>query len=110
MRKTLLLFGLLLAACAKPPEDIAAAVVPHSSFAGRSCAELDSLAVAKQAELTQLETNQRATATEDKNSMSAIHIPVGSLRGGDREEDVARAKGEVKAIWEARRLRVCAAS
>lgn len=81
--------------------------MPASSFSYRSCGELASLAVAKQAELAELETLQRKTAEEDKNAMSAIHIPVGSIRGGDREADVARAKGEVQAVSEARRLKGC---
>lgn len=110
MRKTLLICGLLLTACAKPPEDIAATAVPASSFSERSCDELASLAAAKQAELADLEVLQAATAKEDKDSMSAIHIPVGSIRGGDREADVARAKGEVRAISEARRFKGCGTS
>ena len=110
MKKTMLLCTLLLSACARPPEEIAPAAVPHSSYSDRTCVELASLAASKSSDLADLEVRQRAAAKEDKDSMSAIHIPVGSIRGGDREPDVARAKGEVLAISEARRVRGCAAS
>ena len=90
MKKTMLLCTLLLAACAKPPEDIVPAVVPHSSYSDRTCVELASLAASKRSDLVELGVGQRAAAKEDKDSMSAIHIPVGTIRGGDREPDVAR--------------------
>jgi hypothetical protein len=75
--------------------------VPHTSFFDRACAELDSLAAAKRAELAQLESNRRTTATEGKNS-------IGSLKGGEREKDAAGTRGPANS--KAHRCKSCGAS
>ena len=109
MKRIVIPITLLLAGCAKPPEEIVAANVPVDPYARQSCAELSTLQVQKQQSLSQLETIQRATAQEDSDSMKAIHIPVGSIRGGDKEEEIARTKGELNAIASARQSAGCGA-
>ncbi|MGV3548965.1 hypothetical protein [Rhizobium sp.] len=98
---------LLLAACAKPPEEIAAAAVPTAPYMGKSCAELAALEAKAQRALADVEERQRVTAQEDRDSMWAVHMPVGTMRYGDREREVAVAKGELKAIAAARQSGGC---
>lgn len=107
MKRILISLGLLLAGCAKPPEDITAAVVPVTPYMGKSCVELAALEANGQRVLADVEARQRATVKEDRDAMWAVHVPVGSLRGGDREREVAAAKGELRAISAARQSGGC---
>jgi|CZCA01.1.fsa_nt_gi hypothetical protein len=107
MKRILIPSILLLTACAKPPEDIAAAVVPTAPYMGKSCAELAALDTKGRQVLAEVEGRQRATAQEDRDAMWAVHIPMGSLRRGDREKEVASAKGDLNAIASARRAGGC---
>lgn len=79
IRRILLLICLVLSACAKPPEQVAAEVMPASSFSDRSCRQLASLAVTKQAELAELETLQRErlrkTITQCRPSIFPLAAP-----------------------------------
>jgi hypothetical protein len=107
MKRILIPVVLLLTACAKPPEDIAAAVVPVGPYVQKSCVELAALHVERRQALSELEARQRATAQEDRDAMWAVHIPMATVRGGDKAEEVASAKGELEAIASARRSGGC---
>jgi hypothetical protein len=110
MKKIVVCAAMLLAAgCAKQPEDIAAAPVAADPYMQMQCAQLSSLKMQKEAELSKLEVEQKKTAEHDKAAMSVIHIPVASMTGKDNEEGVARAKGEVQAINSAYQSKSCAA-
>ena len=102
--------SVLLMGCAKPPEDIVAATVPHGQFTRTGCDELAILADMKRNDLSKLEEEQRAIAQEDRDSMWAIHVPVGSLRGNDRKDEIALIKGEVRSIANAQRTKACESS
>lgn len=98
---------LLLTACAKPPEDISAVAIPVDPYMQKSCAELAATHVERRRALDELEARQRATAQEDRDAMWAVHVPVGSIRRGDKEKEIAFAKGELQAIASARRAGGC---
>ena len=107
MKRALIPVVLLLTACAKPPEDIAAAAVPVDPYIRKSCVELAALHAERRRALGELEARQRATAQEDRDAMWAVHIPMASVRGGDKEEEVASAKGELQAVASALRAGGC---
>lgn len=108
MKRILLPLTLLvLTACAKPPEEIAAAAKPSTPYLGKSCTELAAMEAKGQRDLADIEARQRATVQDDRDAMWAVHIPVGSLLGGDREQEVASAKGDMQAISAARQSQRC---
>jgi starvation-inducible outer membrane lipoprotein len=100
---------LLAAGCAKRPEEIIAAAVPAESYMQMQCAQLASLKVQKEAELGKLSEHQAKVAEHDKAAMYVLHVPMGTITQGDKEEQVARAKGEVQAINTAYQSKNCAA-
>jgi hypothetical protein len=63
-----------------------------------SCAELIEDRSARKIEQARLEQAQHQAAEHDKAAMSVIHIPVASMAGKDREDEVARGKGELQAL------------
>jgi hypothetical protein len=107
MKRALIPIIVLLTGCAKPPEDIVAAAVPADPYVRKSCVELAALHVERRQVLTELEARQRATAQEDRDAMWAVHVPMASIRGGDKEKDIAAAKGELQAIASASRSSGC---
>ena len=110
MKKIVICAAMLLAAgCAKRPEDIAAKPVAVDTYMQMQCAQLAQLKMQKDAELTAVSKKQSDVADQDAAAMGVVHVPVGSMVGNDREEDVARAKGEVQAINSAYQSKNCAA-
>jgi len=110
MKKIVLCAAMLLAAgCAKRPEEIMATPVTADSYMQMQCPQLSALKAQKEATLAKLEKKQTNTAAYDRAWMVIVHVPVASMSGGDKEEDVARTKGEVQAINAAYRSRGCAA-
>lgn len=108
MKKIVLCAAMLLAAgCAKRPEEIAATPVAVDPYMQMQCSQLSSVKMQKEAQLAELEKAQKKAADHDKAAMSVIHIPVASMAGHDKEEDVARAKGEVQAINSAHQSKRC---
>lgn len=63
-----------------------------------SCAELLASRAGKKVEQARLEQAQHEAAEHDKAAMSVIHVPIASMAGQDREDHVARGKGELAAI------------
>lgn len=109
MKKIVICAAMLLAAgCAKRPEDIAAIPVASDTYMQMECPQLVQLKTQKDAELAALEKHQKQVADHDAAAMAVIHVPVGSMSGGDKEEQVARAKGEVQAITSAYQSKNCA--
>jgi hypothetical protein len=88
----------LIAGCARQPDQIAASPVATDRYLQMSCAELLANSSAKKIEQAHLEQVQHEAAEHDKAAMGVIHIPVASMAGKDREEEVARGKGELQAF------------
>jgi hypothetical protein len=110
MKKIVICAAMLLAAgCAKRPEDIMATPVAVDTYMQMQCPQLVQLKMQKDAELAQLEKEQKETADQDAAAMAVIHVPVGSMSGNDREKEVGRTKGEVQAINSAYQSKSCAA-
>jgi hypothetical protein len=90
--------ALLAAGCARQPDQIAASPVTADRYLQMSCAELLADRAGRKIEQARLEQAQHKAAEHDKAAMSVIHVPVASMTGQDREDEVARGKGELAAI------------
>jgi hypothetical protein len=106
-RMSLCAVTLLAAGCARQPDQIAASPVAVDRYLQMSCAELLASRAGKKAEQARLEQAQHEAAERDKAAMGVIHIPVASMAGQDREDEVARGKGELAAIDAAIRSNGC---
>jgi starvation-inducible outer membrane lipoprotein len=98
--KRLVVFAmsLLIAGCARQPEQIAASPIAGDRYLQMSCTELLANRSRKTIEQARLEQAQHQAAEHDKAAMSVIHVPVASMAGKDREDEVARGKGELQAL------------
>lgn len=108
MKKLVICAAVLLAAgCAKRPENIKPTPVAADTYAAMQCPQLAQLKTQKEAELAQLEEHQKQVANDDFSAMVVFHVPAASLGGKDKEEQVARVKGEVQAIDSVYRTNNC---
>lgn len=98
---------LLLASCAKRPDEIMAEPIAVDPYMQMDCATLASMKGQKEAELRSAEAAQLEASQRDAAAMSIIHVPLASMQGHDIEEKVARAKGEVQAINSAYQSKSC---
>lgn len=97
-RLAMFAMSLLIAGCARQPDQIAARPVRPDRYLQMSCAELLANRSAKKIEQARLEQSQHEAAEYDKAAMGVIHIPVASMSGKDRAEEVALGKGELRAL------------
>jgi hypothetical protein len=98
---------LLLAGCAKRPEEILAEPIAADPYMQMDCSSLGSVKAQKDAELRRLEAVQMKTAQRDAASMSILHIPLASWQGHDVGPQLARAKGEAQAVNAAYQSKGC---
>ena len=98
---------LLLAGCAKMPEDISASQVSADPYMQMSCERLASERAAKQAEYDRVAKIQEETSKRDEAWMAIVHVPVASMSNGDNEPQIASLKGQLNAISQASRAKGC---
>jgi len=108
MKKLPLCALLLLAGCARQPDDIVAVSVPTDSYMQISCPDLATQKADKQQELDGLSSKQAEVANRDAAWMTIVHVPVASMTQGDNAKEIARLKGEVGAIDQAYQSKGCA--
>lgn len=97
----------LAAACARRPDDIAAADIPASAYSHMACPQLASERRTEEARLAGLAAAQNSAATHDAVGVLLIGVPTGSLTGGNKETDVAVSKGKIAALDSAQRAKRC---
>lgn len=102
MKKAMTIFAVLsmvmITGCATRPGAITALAVNSSDYAGLSCDQAKrSLSEVSQKEKA-LTDRQNMTASFDEVGVFLFALPLGSLFGGDRQGDLARAKGESIAL------------
>ncbi len=109
MRKQLALILPLaiLASCAKRPDAIVPVDIPMGAYTNLSCKELDQELLKEQLKLAAVSKEQNQAATGDAVGVFLIGVPASSVFGGDKEGDVAVAKGKVQAIENARMSKGC---
>jgi len=102
----------LLAAtsCAKRPDAIVPVDIPMAAYTGSSCPVLAAELVKEQENLAAVSKAQNDAATGDAVGVFLIGVPTSSTFGGDKEGQVAVAKGKVQAIQNAMRSKNCASS
>ena len=100
MNRTYLgLFGILLiSACAKQPDQIAAVEVGADSYSRYSCSQLESEKTKISQELENLSARQKSAASGHAWGVLLLGLPLSSMSGGDQEALIAVAKGKVQAI------------
>lgn len=111
MKTKTIAFGvcaLLLAACATPPENVAAAKIPAGSYAPLDCAALAKEEEAASYAVASLSASQNEAAAGDAVGVLLLGVPVSSALGGDKETDLSLAKGKFEAIKAERLRKGCA--
>lgn len=97
--KTVTLLGvLLISACAKKPDQIAAVDVGADAYSRYSCNQLASEKTKISQELENLSARQKSAASGDAWGVFLLGLPLSSMSGGDQEALIAVAKGKLQAI------------
>lgn len=98
MKKTLLIAALLLSACAKQPDKIAAIEVSGDPYRGYSCKQLKSEHLKISQELEAASADQKRAAEGDALGVFLLGLPVSSMSGSDKEATIAVAKGRINEL------------
>ena len=99
--------ALLLAACAKAPDQIAAADIDDSAYVTKSCRDLAADRLQITQALDNLSADQKKAKTGDAWGVFLLGLPLSSMSGGDKETAIAIAKGKIQAIDRARERKHC---
>lgn len=93
-----LAFGLAVSLCAKRPDAIVPVDVPMAAYSNLDCQALAREYLKEQASLSAVSKQQHDAATGDAVGVFLVGVPMSSTFGGDKEGQVAVAKGKVNAI------------
>lgn len=105
------LAGLLAAtSCAKRPDAIVPVDIPMAAYTGSACPVLATELAKEKQSLAAVSDLQNQAATGDAVGVFLIGVPASSTFGGDKEGQVAVAKGKVQAIQNAMRSKNCSSS
>jgi hypothetical protein len=88
----------MLAACARQTREIEAAPVEPGLFSGMSCLRLVKERARRSQALIFAGAAQDQVSADDSLRTLGIPTPAGTLFDGDREPEVARLKGELRAV------------
>lgn len=89
---------LVISACAKKPDQIAAVDIGTDAYARYSCTQLVSEKTKISQELENLSAKQKSAASGDAWGVFLLGLPLSSMSGGDQEALIAVAKGKVQAL------------
>jgi hypothetical protein len=103
----LLALALALSACAKRPDAIVPADIPMAAYTHLNCEQLAQEYMKEQTNLTAVSKAQSDAATGDAVGVFLVGVPMSSTFGGDKEGQVAVAKGKVQAIQSAMTSKAC---
>lgn len=96
-----------LAACASRPDAIRPVDIPVAAYSGNDCKALAAELLKEQNNLTIVSKQQNSAATGDAVGVFLVGVPLSSTLGGDKEGEVAVAKGKVLAIENAIKAKGC---
>jgi hypothetical protein len=88
----------VVAACARHPQDIRASSYPSSALEGIECPDLKKRLDIKEYELTQVSEVQTTAWRRDKIGVALLGLPIGSMGVGDEKAKISGLKGEIAAI------------
>ncbi len=89
---------LLVAACAKSPDKIAARTVSNAAWLNRACADLAGDYARIDTDLAALEVKQKKAARADVAALIIVGIPVTWMYKGNKADEIAERRGELAAI------------
>ncbi|UDF29702.1 UNVERIFIED_ORG: hypothetical protein LHK14_19700 [Roseateles sp. XES5] len=95
--------------CAKRPDAIVPADIPMAAYTGQDCPALQVELAKENAALHAVSKQQHDAANGDAFGVFLIGVPMSSTFGGDKEGQVAVAKGKVQAIENAMKMKKCVA-
>lgn len=95
--------------CAKRPDAIVPADIPMAAYTGQTCPALQTELAKEKAALSAVSKQQHDAANGDAFGVFLIGVPMSSTFGGDKEGQVAVAKGKVQAIENAMKSKGCGA-
>ena len=109
MKKLIIAASILaaLASCAKRPDAIVPVDIPMAAYSGQSCAQLSRDLIKEQENLAAVSKAQNQAATGDAVGVFLIGVPMSSTVGGDKEGQVAVAKGKVLSIENSIKAKGC---
>lgn len=87
-----------LSSCAKRPDAIVPVDIPMAVYQNQNCQQLGNELIKEQQNLAAISKAQTDAANGDAFGVFLIGLPVSSAVGGDKEGQVAVAKGKVQAI------------
>jgi len=93
--------------CAKRPDAIVPADIPMAAYTGQTCPALQTELAKEKAALSAVSKQQHDAANGDAFGVFLIGVPMSSTFGGDKEGQVAVAKGKVQAIENAMKSKGC---
>ncbi|QHQ34880.1 hypothetical protein [Algicella marina] len=108
MKKLIILGCLLVAACAKAPEEISAANIGPNPYTHASCGDLRSEEVRLSQHLTNLSAAQRDAQSGDALGVFLLGLPISSMAGNDKEAEISVTKGRIQAVEQVRIGKRCA--
>lgn len=100
MKKILLLSAvvIVIASCAKKPENIAPVNIGSDVYANHSCSRLASEKLKISQDLERLSAKQNNAHNSDAMGVFLLGLPWSSMSGNDQEATIAIAKGRIQAI------------
>ncbi|WP_223228318.1 hypothetical protein [Roseovarius litoreus] len=99
MKKIIALVTIVgVSACAKQPDQIAAADIGNNEYRGYSCKQLAETEVKYQQALTNLSAQQKSAASGDAWGVFLLGLPISSMSGSDKETAIAVTKGHLQSI------------
>ncbi|SKA31006.1 hypothetical protein [Consotaella salsifontis] len=96
-----------VSSCAKRPDAIVPVEVPMAAYGNLECKQLAQEYMKEQGALTSLSKQQNDAASGDAFGVFLLGVPVSSAFGGDKEGQVAIAKGKVNAIESTMKAKSC---
>lgn len=100
MKKLILAAATLaaLSSCAKLPDAIVPVDIPMAAYQNQNCQQLGQELIKEQQNLATISKAQTDAANGDAFGVFLVGVPMSSVAGGDKEGQVAVAKGKVQAI------------
>lgn len=94
----MLLSCLAITACVPRAENVAPMPIPSANYKGLSCDETKTALRQKRVQQYALASHQDSAASGGNSDGVVVLLPVGSLSGENKQEELARVKGEVLAL------------
>lgn len=108
MKKVIALsMTIAISACAKAPDQIAAADIGAGAYRGYGCKQLAEKKLAISQDLENLSAAQKSAASGDAWGVFILGLPLSSMSGNDKETAISVAKGHIQEIDKERQRKSC---